>query len=203
MKIRPYRDDDYYFTHDLHKENMLFYIEKYWGGWNSESLKKGFDCLFLQAFLENRARHLYERLGFKTYDITNSHYLMKKELMENVMPNLSFEKIEQSIKDRKKLHLQFLNNVKTYKPFLELEERAFENGALGKKTKELMALSISIVTKCEPCMEWHLDQALQAGATEEEVYETIDVAIEMGGGPAGAYARFVLNALEYFNGKKK
>jgi len=74
---------------------------------------------------------------------------------------------------------------------------------LKKKTKELMALSISIVTKCEPCMEWHLDQALQAGASDEEIYETIDVAIEMGGGPAGAYARFVLKALEYFKEKHK
>jgi AhpD family alkylhydroperoxidase len=109
---------------------------------------------------------------------------------------------EQSIKDRKSLHHQFLSNVKTYKPFLELEEKAFSNGALNKKTKELMALSISIVTKCEPCMEWHLGQALQAGATDQEIYETIDVAIEMGGGPAGAYARFVLNALEYFKQKK-
>ena len=80
------------------------------------------------------------------------------------MSNSTFDKIEQSIKDRKKLHPQFLNNVKTYKPFLELEEKAFANGALSKKSKELMALSISIVTKCEPCMEWHLDQALQAAA---------------------------------------
>jgi AhpD family alkylhydroperoxidase len=87
--------------------------------------------------------------------------------------------------------------MKSY-PVLELEEKTFNDGALNKKTKELMALSISIVTKCEPCMEWHLDQALQAGATDKEVYETIDVAIEMGGGPAGAYARFVLKALEYF-----
>ena len=121
--------------------------------------------------------------------------------MEDIVSNLNFNKIDQSIKDRKRLHLQFLNNVKTYKSFLELEEKAFSEGALNKKTKELMALSISIVTKCEPCMEWHLDQALQAGATNEEIYETIDVAIEMGGGPAGAYARFVLNALEYFQGK--
>ena len=61
-----------------------------------------------------------------------------------------------------------------------------------------MALSISIVTKCEPCMEWCLDQAMQTGATDEEIYETIDVAIEMGGGQAGAYGRFVLKAMEYF-----
>jgi len=119
------------------------------------------------------------------------------------MSDLSYEKIEQSINDRKKLHISFLNNVKTYKPFLEIEEKAFRNGALEKKTKELMALSISIVTKCEPCMEWHLDQALQAGAKDEEIYETIDVAIEMGGGQAGAYARFVLKALEYFKAKSK
>ncbi|MDJ0743627.1 MAG: carboxymuconolactone decarboxylase family protein [Xenococcaceae cyanobacterium MO_167.B27] len=96
------------------------------------------------------------------------------------------------------MHLSFLNKVKTYKPFLELEEKAFSDGALENKAKELMALSISIVTKCEPCMEWHLDQALQAGAKDEEIFETIDVAIEMAGGPAGAYARFVLKALEYF-----
>lgn len=119
------------------------------------------------------------------------------------MPDLSFKKIEQSIKDRKKLHLSFINNIKTYKPFLELEEKAFSDGALSKKTKELMALSISIITKCEPCMEWHLDQSMQAGATDDEIYETIDVAIEMGGGQAGAYARFVLRALEYYKEKNK
>lgn len=119
------------------------------------------------------------------------------------MSDLNIEKIEQSIKDRKKLHLTFLNNVKTYKPFLELEEKAFSDGALKKKIKELMALSISIVTKCEPCMEWHLDQALQSGATDEEIYESIDVAIEMGGGQAGAYARYALKALEYFKERNK
>lgn len=123
--------------------------------------------------------------------------------MEGSVSDLSFKKIEQSIEDRKKLHLPFLEKVKTYKPFLEVEEKAFKDGVLCKKTKELMALSISIVTKCEPCMEWHLDQALQAGATDEEIYETIDVAIEMGGGQAGAYARFVFKALEYFKGKNR
>ena len=61
-----------------------------------------------------------------------------------------------------------------------------------------MVLSISIVTKCEPCVEWHIDQALKAGATDRGIYETIDAAIEMGGGPAAVYAGFVLRTLEYF-----
>jgi AhpD family alkylhydroperoxidase len=118
-----------------------------------------------------------------------------------MMSDLSLQKIEQSIRDRKELHVSFLKNVGTYESLLRLEEKAFRDGALEKKTKELMALSISIVTKCEPCMEWHLNQALLAGAKDEEIYETIDVAIEMGGGQAGAYARFVLKALEYFKEK--
>jgi AhpD family alkylhydroperoxidase len=120
-----------------------------------------------------------------------------------VVSDLSDLKIDQSIKDRKALHSEFKKHVKTYKPFLEVEKRAFQDGALDKKTKELMALSISIVTKCEPCMEWHLDQAMKTGASDEEVYESIDVAIEMGGGQAVAYARFVLKAMAYFKKKQK
>ena len=122
---------------------------------------------------------------------------------EEKMTDLTEKKIEQSIKDRKRTHRRFLENVKTYKPFLELEAKAFSDGALSRKTKELMALSVSIVTKCEPCMEWHLEQALKNGATDEEIYETIDVSIEMGGGPAGAYARFVLKAMDYFRSQKQ
>lgn len=119
------------------------------------------------------------------------------------MSDLVVNKIEQSIRDRKRTHPVFLKNVGTYDSFLELEKKAFKTGSLDKKTKELMALSISIVTKCEPCMEWHLDQALRENATREEIYETIDVAIEMGGGQAQAYSRFVLRAMDYFKEKNE
>jgi len=119
------------------------------------------------------------------------------------MKDLTEKKIEQSIEDRKRTYRTFFDNVKTYKPFLELEEKTFKDGVLNRRTKELMALSISIVTKCEPCMEWHLDQAIQNGATDEEIFETIDVSIEMGGGQAGAYARFVVKALDYFRNKNE
>jgi len=107
------------------------------------------------------------------------------------------DKINQSISDRKQLHSRFLENCSTYPSFLELEKKAFEDGSLSRKHKELMALSISIVTKCEPCIEWHVQQAHLAGASDKEIYETIDVAIEMGGGPAAAYSRFALNALAF------
>jgi len=43
-----------------------------------------------------------------------------------------------------------------------------------------------------------VEQALAHGASDKSIYETIDVAIEMGGGPAVAYARFALKALEFY-----
>ncbi|MDQ0326357.1 AhpD family alkylhydroperoxidase [Rhodopseudomonas julia] len=117
--------------------------------------------------------------------------------------NLTEEKIKCSVAERKRSHLKLLRHAATYESFLDVEKAAFKAGALDVKAKELMALSISIVTKCEPCMEWHLHQALTHGASEAEIYETIDVAIEMGGGPAAAYARFVVTALELARGETK
>jgi AhpD family alkylhydroperoxidase len=119
------------------------------------------------------------------------------------MNDLTKLKLEQSINDRKNLHKRFSENSETYNRFLKLEKSAFKEGILTKMIKELMALSISLVTKCEPCIEWHTEQALLSGASDSEFYEAIDVAIEMGGGPAGAYARFALNALDYFKEKHK
>jgi AhpD family alkylhydroperoxidase len=119
------------------------------------------------------------------------------------MSDLTGQKVEQSILDRQELHDKFLDNVKTYSASLELEKIAFQYGILEKKIKELMGLSIAIVTHCEPSMQWHLEQALLAGAKDEEVYETIDVAIGMGGSPAAAYARSVLEAFELFKEKHK
>ena len=114
------------------------------------------------------------------------------------MSDLSVAKIEQSRRDRKRLHQRFAQKSKAYNHFLELEKSTFSTGEIETKIKELMALSISIVTKCEPCIEWHVEQAVAAGASEQEVMETIDVAIEMGGGPAGAYARFALRSYDYY-----
>ncbi|WP_209627068.1 hypothetical protein [Methanobacterium petrolearium] len=43
---------------------------------------------------------------------------------------------------------------------------------------------ISIVTKCEPCIEWHVQQTDIAGTSDEEIHETINVVIGNGRGSA-------------------
>ncbi len=108
------------------------------------------------------------------------------------------EKIERIISDRKRAYKFFIENSKVYKSFVEMEERTFSEGHLDKKSKELIALGISIHTNCEPCMEWHLKQALDSGATKEQILEALEVGMEMGGGPATVSSRFAFQVLEYY-----
>ena len=51
---------------------------------------------------------------------------------------------------------------------------------------------------CESCMEWHIKQALDDGASDDEILEAIEVGIEMAGGSATVSARFAMNVLEYY-----
>jgi len=114
------------------------------------------------------------------------------------MENLDKNKIEQIIRIRKQAHSWYSDQSKVYKAFVEMEQKTYTDGALSKKAKELIAIGISVVINCESCMEWHIKQALDDGATENEIIEAIEVGIEMAGGPATASARFAMNVLDYF-----
>ena len=107
-------------------------------------------------------------------------------------------KIDKIIHDRKLANGYFLKNSDVFRAFTALEEKAFSDGKMSKMYKELTAVGISVVINCESCMQWHIGQALKAGATEEQVVEAIGVGIEFGGGPATVSARFALNVLEYY-----
>ena len=114
------------------------------------------------------------------------------------MEDKDIKKIEEMIKDRKVAHNYLTKNSEVYKIFTKLENKAFSDGELQKKYKELIAFGISIVINCESCMEWHIHEALKSGATKKEILETIEVGIEMGGGPATVSSRFALKVLDYY-----
>ena len=86
------------------------------------------------------------------------------------------------------------------KAFGSLASAATKDGALDKKTKELMAIAISISIRCEGCIAYHTHNAFKAGASREEMLETINVAIEMGGGPSTVYGAKALEAYDEFSG---
>jgi AhpD family alkylhydroperoxidase len=100
------------------------------------------------------------------------------------------DKLAEIARRRKEAHAKLRTlKSKVYEAFLHMEEAAFSDGALPKKTKELIGVGISVKIDCESCMQWHIEQAAAAGATMREVLEAIEVGIEMGGGPATVSAQ--------------
>jgi AhpD family alkylhydroperoxidase len=83
--------------------------------------------------------------------------------------------------------------------FGSLSRAAQATGVLDKKTKELLALAISVSIRCDGCVAYHARGAQRAGATRQEVAEALAVAIQMGGGPSLNYAADALRAFDQFN----
>jgi AhpD family alkylhydroperoxidase len=98
---------------------------------------------------------------------------------------------------RNRAHQKLVSlDSKVYKAFLEMEKATYSAGALPKKTKELIAIGISVVMDCQSCMQWHIEQASKAGASQQEILEAVEVGIEMGAGRATVSARFALDVME-------
>ncbi|MBC7081145.1 MAG: carboxymuconolactone decarboxylase family protein [Thermoplasmatales archaeon] len=85
--------------------------------------------------------------------------------------------------------------MKNYQKFVE---SILKEGHLSTKTKELIALAIAIVKRCEYCIGIHVEKALKAGATKEEIIEVALVCTLMEGGPAMTYFTEVKKALDDF-----
>ncbi len=106
------------------------------------------------------------------------------------------DKLQEMTRRRKKAHAELLaSGSEVYAAFVEMERAAFADGALAKKHKELIAVGISVATNCESCMQWHIEQAAGAGAARNEVFEAVEVGIEMAGGPGTVAARFALEVM--------
>lgn len=65
--------------------------------------------------------------------------------------------------------------------FFALDTQSYKAGALPASTKELLGLVASMVLRCDDCIAYHVDQCVAAGATDEELWETFDVALVVGG----------------------
>jgi AhpD family alkylhydroperoxidase len=81
-----------------------------------------------------------------------------------------------------------------------LSTAAMAEGVLSAKTKELIALAISITRECDGCIASHARGAARRGASTEEVAEMIGVAISMNGGPGTVWGPRALAAFQEFFG---
>ena len=83
--------------------------------------------------------------------------------------------------------------------FGSLAVASTKDGALNKKTKELIALALGICSHCDGCIGFHTQALIKFGVTREEFLETLSMAIYMGGGPSLMYAAQALQAFEEYS----
>lgn len=78
--------------------------------------------------------------------------------------------------------------------FTGISKVATTPGQFSAAQKELVAVAIAVAQGCEDCILYHLDAARRHGAEEAALIEALEVAVEMGGGPAVMYGAKALDA---------
>jgi len=99
--------------------------------------------------------------------------------------------------------MQMMSELSKHQPetlryFKSFMGSVLKEGVLDTKTKELIAIGTSITARCKYCIAIHVEKALNAEATKEEIFESTTVAILMGGGPAMTYVSEVKKALDEY-----
>lgn len=83
---------------------------------------------------------------------------------------------------RSKMNEKMLaENNKIIKRIFNLDTNAFMEGALSKKTKELLGLGNSLVLRCDDCVKYHLEECHKLGVSKEEIVEGMSVSLLIGG----------------------
>ena len=82
--------------------------------------------------------------------------------------------------------------------FSSLAAASTKEGALSKKSKELIALALAVAARCDGCIGFHAQALVKLAVTQEELMETLAMAVYMGGGPSLMYAAEALTAFEEF-----
>lgn len=86
------------------------------------------------------------------------------------------------------------------KKFSAFDSSVMQDGALSFKDKELIAVAVAVALRCDDCIGFHVEQAVRAGASDEEIMEALGVAILLSGGPGVMYATHATAALGEYRG---
>jgi AhpD family alkylhydroperoxidase len=90
-----------------------------------------------------------------------------------------------------------------FKKFFALDNKAYIDGALPAKTKELMGLVASMVLRRNDCIFYHIDRSIQEDATKEELFESFNVALIVGGSIVIPHLRYAFDVMDEIYGEVK
>lgn len=65
--------------------------------------------------------------------------------------------------------------------FFALDARAYEDGALDTRTKEVAGLAASMVLRCDDCIAYHVIRCKELGMQDQELMEAFNVGLVVGG----------------------
>ena len=100
-------------------------------------------------------------------------------------------------KYRTEMNDKILNSgFNDYKKFFALDNKAYIDGVLPAKTKELMGLVASMVLRCNDCIFYHIDRSIQEGATREELHESFNIALIVGGSIVIPHLRYAFDIMD-------
>ncbi len=91
------------------------------------------------------------------------------------------------------------NNL-VMKRLWNLDTNTYDDGALDKKTKEMLGLVASMVLRCDDCIKCHLGKSFELGITTEQMYEIFAVANIVGGTIVIPHTRRAAEYWEELNG---
>lgn len=82
------------------------------------------------------------------------------------------------------------------KRFLALDSRAYDDGALDRRTKELLGLVASLVLRCDDCITYHLTRCVEEGIADDELFDTFSIGLVVGGSIVIPHLRRAVATLE-------
>ena len=103
--------------------------------------------------------------------------------------------MEQS-KDRKIYNKRLGEEDDFFKKFSAFDNETYQANVLDKRQKELIGLTISIMSRCEECILYHLEECQKADVTRDEVMEVVKMTVIGGGSVLYPFARKVLKLLD-------
>lgn len=105
--------------------------------------------------------------------------------------------ISETRKYRTDLNDKILNSgFRDYNKFFALDNKAYINGELNAKTKELMGLVASMVLRCNDCIFYHIDRSIQEGANRQELMESFNIALIVGGSIVIPHLRYAFEVMD-------
>jgi AhpD family alkylhydroperoxidase len=87
--------------------------------------------------------------------------------------------------------------------FFNLDTVAYHDGALPGKTKELLGLVASTVLRCNDCIDYHLIQCVEAGWSDEELTDALNVALVVGGSITIPHLRHAMETIDLLRAEQR